>query len=150
MRNLSSHPHIGFLNYAKQFYDAVSVIVDGGKVSKTRIAVTYLYGHAIECAMKSILIKNGVPIEKLKKIGHDLQRCQRKVDSYTEKKFVDETLREIIRVLNPIYKEKYLEYHHGGLFMSLPSDICMQTTVGNLISELDKLYRTYLRASPSL
>ena len=142
---MSSHPHIGFLNYAKHFCDAASIIVDGGKVSKTRIAVTYLYGHAIECAMKSILIKNGVPDEQLKKIGHDLQTCLMKVDSYTEKKFVDEMLREIIRRLNPVYKEKSLEYHPGNLFMSLPSDKSMQTTVGNFISKLDNLYRACLR-----
>ena len=72
----SSYPHIGLLTYAKQFLNAASVIVECGQLQKTRIAATYLFGHACELALKSILVSNGVPLKKLKEeIGHDLEKA---------------------------------------------------------------------------
>ena len=41
----SEYPHIAFLTYAKEFADAASVIVDSGRATGMRIAMSYLYGH---------------------------------------------------------------------------------------------------------
>ena len=62
---MNRYPHMGQLTYAKQFLRAAAVIVESGQIRSTRIAATYLYGHAIELALKSILVKNGIPEEKL-------------------------------------------------------------------------------------
>ena len=69
----SEYPHIAFLTYAKYFADAALVIVDSGKATKLRLVMTYLYGHAIELALKSIHLKNGASIRDVKRIGHDLE-----------------------------------------------------------------------------
>ena len=52
---------IASLSYAKEFSKAASIITEGRLVANMPlIAVTYLYGHAIELALKSILVKNDV------------------------------------------------------------------------------------------
>lgn len=118
------------------------MIVNYGQTQKTRIATTYLYGHAIELALKSILVKNGVSQEKLKKtIGHDLEKALNEADAYPENVVLDDKLREIVRMLNSEYGQKRLEYHPGTGAMRLPVETCMQETVGNLIEKLDNKYR---------
>ena len=71
---------IAFLTYAKEFSKAASIITEGRLVTNMPlIAVAYLYGHAIELALKSILVKNDViPEENLRKIGHDLEKAIKK------------------------------------------------------------------------
>jgi len=86
----SSHPHIGLLTYAKQFAEAASAIVNCGEAWKTRIVMTYLYGHAIELAIKSILLKNGVLASQLKTMGHDLGSCLCEADRYPESRYFDD------------------------------------------------------------
>ena len=143
----SCYPHIGLLTYAKQFSKAASVIVNCGQTPKTRIATTYLYGHAIELAIKSILLKNGVPLDELKKrIGHDLEKALKKADAFPENVFFENKLREIVEMLNAEYGKKHLEYHPGATDMSLPSETCMQSTVEKLIKNLDGKYRACLSA----
>ncbi len=143
----SSYPHIGFLTYAKQFLKAATVIVECGQIQRTHIAVTYLYGHAIELALKSILVKNGVPLDKLRKeIRHDLEKALDELELYSDKSFVDKELRVLVHLLNPEYGKEHLEYHPGIRVMSLPSETEMQETVGNLITKLNKHYRTRLSA----
>ncbi len=146
---MKRYPHIGLLTYAKEFLRAASVIVESGQIQHTRIATTYLYGHAIELALKSILIKNGIPEEQLKnpkKFGHDLAKALKKADSYPEKEFFDQALREIVEMLNPVYGKKHLEYHPGPGGMRLPAEGDMQETVESLINNLDARYRKCLRA----
>ena len=143
---MNRYPHMGQLTYAKQFLRAAAVIVESGQIRSTRIAATYLYGHAIELALKSILVKNGIPEEKLKKIGHDLAKALEKADSYPEKEFFDPALREIIAILNPEYGKKHLEYHPGPRGMHLPAEGEMQETVKSLIKNLEARYHKQRRA----
>lgn len=121
-----------------------------GEGSELRIAITYLYGHAIELAIKSILLKNGVLTKQLKKIGHDLESCLRKADQYPESQYFDAQLREIVVLLNPEYGNKHLEYHPGSRLMRLPSEVCMQKSVDDLISRLNANYRACLCADRSV
>ena len=141
-------PHVGFLTYAKEFSKAASVIVTCGQTQTTRIATTYLYGHAIELALKSILVKNGVSQEELKTtIRHDLEKALNKADAYPENVLLDNKLREIVKMLNPVYGKKYLEYHRGTGAMQLPVETCMQETVDDLIGKLNSKYRAGSRAA---
>ena len=100
-----------------------------------------MYGHAIELALKSILVKNGIAEEKLLKIGHDLAMTLEKADSCPEKEFFDPALREIIAILNPEYGKKHLEYRPGPRGMHLPAEGEMQETVKSLIKNLEARYR---------
>ena len=97
-------------------------------------------------AIKSILLKNGVSTKQLKKIGHDLESCLSEADQYPESQHLHAELREIVALLNPEYGKKHLEYHPGSRLMRLPSEVCMQQSVDDLISRLDANYRTCLRA----
>ena len=149
---MNRYPHIGLLTYAKDFLQAASVIVESGQIQRTRIAATYLYGHAIELALKSILVKNGIPEEQLKnpkKFGHNLEKALKKADSYPEKKFFDQALREIVEMLNLEYGKKHLEYNPAPRVMRLPDEGDMQKTVERLIKKLDARYRKCLRAERS-
>ena len=141
--------HIGQLNLARDFLEAAAVIVDNqGTLSTMRTVVTYLYGHAIELALKSILIKNGILEEDLRgKIGHDLEKALEKADSYPEKEFFSPALREIVAMMGSEYKEKHLEYHPGRPHMTfLPEEIAMQKTVEKFINNLEARYRECLCA----
>lgn len=137
----SQFPHIAFLTYATQFSDAASVIVDSGRISKARIAATYLYGHAIELALKSILVWNGIPIDEIrKKFRHNLKKCLKKAASYPEGACIDNSIREIVSLLNPVYQTKFLEYHPGNMLMQLPCEATMHAAVNNLIRRLRARY----------
>ena len=136
----SEYPHIAFLTYAKEFADAASVIVDSGRATGMRIAISYLYGHAIELAVKSILLKNGVCLENVKKIGHDLEECVEQAGIYPEGGLIDDQLRKIAELLHPEYAGKRLEYHPGETFMVLPNEESMQNSVLSLVRSLRTRY----------
>ena len=136
----SEYPHIAFLTYATNFADSASVIVDSGQVSKLRLVMTYLYGHAIELALKSILLKNGMSIENVKGVGHDLEDCTTQASKCPEGDYLDDKLQEVVRLLNPEYLGKHLEYHPGETFMLLPSERLMQISVANLVRSLRRSY----------
>lgn len=145
--------HIGQLNLARDFLKAASVLLKNQEdLGKMGTVITYLYGHAIELALKSILIKNGIPEEDLRrKIGHDLEKALEKANSYPEMEVFDkklrEGLREIVAMVNPVYRQKRLEYHPGRPHMTfLPEESAMQNTVGEFINNLDARYRECPRA----
>ena len=134
---------IASLSYAKEFSKAASIITEGRLVANMPlIAVTYLYGHAIELALKSILVKNDViPEDNLKNIGHDLEKALKKANSCPEKAFLGRELQEIISMLNPKYERKHFEYHPGAGGIRFPDVTNMQKTVEKLIRQLDGKYR---------
>jgi len=137
----SKYPHIAFLTYAENFADAASVIVDSEQPTGVQLVMTYLYGHAIELAAKSILLNHGMRSEELKQIGHNLDKCTERAAQYPEGKYFDEELREIVKLLNPVYSGKHLEYHPlDTLLIQLPAEQPMRNTVGKLISSLRKAY----------
>jgi len=105
-----------------------------------RLVMTYLYGHAIELATKSILSYHGMSLEELKKIRHDLDKCVNKASIHPEGKYLDADLQKIVNLLNPVYSGKHLEYHPGTMLMYLPDEKAMQNSVMKLISSLRKAY----------
>lgn len=141
----SEYPHIAFLTYAKQFADAASAIVNSGCATEIRIAMSYLHGHAIELAVKSILLRNGICHKKLKKLGHNLEKCAEQANFCPEGKYLDSELQGIISLLNPVYAGKHLEYHPGTMLVDLPDEKSTQNSVDKLISSLR---RTYTPARP--
>ena len=139
---------ISFLTYAKEFSKAARIITDSvSVVNMPIIAVSYLYGHAIELALKSILVKNDiVPSDQLRrKIGHDLEKSFKKAKLCPESVFVDQDVQAIIDMLNPEYAKKQLEYHPGERGFRFPDPLRAQETVEKLIAQLDNKYRACSR-----
>ena len=121
------------------------MLVHSGTIDRTRIATTYLYGHAVELAMKSMLAKSGLSFRELRSIGHDLEECLEKASLCPEGQYITQSLRGIVGLLNPEYEMKNLEYHSGIGYMRLPDESVMCTEIGCLIDRLDQIYRRDLR-----
>ncbi|WP_110692455.1 hypothetical protein [Salinicola halophyticus] len=71
------------------------------------IVTYYLLGHAAELSLKSYLFNQGVSIQELRQIGHDLSSS---IDKGIEFGLNDYTS---IRDLSPIYKAKKSEYRQN-------------------------------------
>lgn len=76
--------------------------------------VNYLWGHAIELALKAFLLQSGFTVKQTVALRHDLEKC------------LDNALRhglqlpsdfdeEPLRVLNTLYASKQLNYIETGL-----------------------------------
>ena len=109
-----------FLQYARNFLEAATIVAEN-KPHHINVVVYYLYGHAIELALKSIIVKNCIiPEEKLaKEIGHDLCEALNRSHSCPEARFLDKKLVRIICELNSDYENKNLEYHRDPGEMAL-------------------------------
>ena len=85
----------------------------------------FLIGHALELAYKAVLLMDGATEKDLKRIGHDLVRCRRKVQVRCPSLLEDleePGTEQIVRMIGPYYKAKLFEYHKTGLYSGLPGD----------------------------
>jgi hypothetical protein len=108
---------IGLARYAKEFLEAALAADDkmGNKKGHeifAPIPVMYLVAHSIELSLKSYLLHKGVTLEKLKQIGHDLEKCYRKakelgLDSHIKLNSDDES---VLSVLSKLHSKKQLNY----------------------------------------
>ena len=139
--------HIGFLKHAEAFAQAASVIVESEKneASKVLRPILYLYCHAIELALKSVLIRHGTTDKKLKKISHDLAKAFCRACKYEEMKFLSSDLRSCVEQLNPYYSGKHLEYHRTGMMHVCDPD-SLRKLVDNFIKDLDGHYKALSQA----
>jgi len=76
----------------------------------------FLLGHAIELSFKSYLLARGESLERLKRIGHDLNVC---LDEAEKAGIVDlvhlsPTDRALVTLMNRSYKSKEFEYRVTG------------------------------------
>lgn len=107
----------GYARYAREFYDsalAADHVVgtrDGYEIFAPA-PVMYLVGHSIELILKSFLAHNGVNDNKLRKIGHDLEKCYKKAKQLGLNSVVtlNAENEEVLEVLNVLYKTKQLNY----------------------------------------
>ena len=116
MKNVK-HYHIGLWRYARDFYYAATII-NSANINSMMVQY-YLYCHAIELVLKSALAYYGFDEKSLRRIGHDLIVALEEVakndpgiPNITENWRKIET---IIRMINPYYKEKELEYIKEGM-----------------------------------
>ncbi|HYF59079.1 MAG TPA: hypothetical protein VEA81_08990 [Burkholderiaceae bacterium] len=71
---------IGLATHAREFKEAADALVAGGEQPDHAMAIHYLYGHAIELALKAFLRHREVPSSVLRhEIGHDLVALVRRV-----------------------------------------------------------------------
>lgn len=109
---------IGLVRYGCDFMEAALAADDkmGTKDGYEIIApipVLFLVGQAIELALKSFLLANGVELRKLKReYGHELHRLLRKAKELGLGKIVKLTVDEesVIEVLDKLYSSKQLQY----------------------------------------
>ena len=106
---------LGLYRYADE-YRAAAEIVQSQKPGKLIIPIYYLYGHAIELALKAFLRSQGQTVEQLKSLGHDLEVALSAAEASGLAGFM--TLpaddRTALELLNPYYRDKELEYIKVG------------------------------------
>ena len=108
--------HIGFWRHAREFYYAANKLCcDEDEFID---ATYYLYCHAIELVLKSLLIFHGFDEKGLRKIGHNLKSAwekAREVQNEIPIKLKDhEKTTNAVEMINPYYEGKEFEYFQGG------------------------------------
>lgn len=91
-----------------EFLEAARVLRDTpAKSTKYESVIYYLLGHAAELFLKAYLHAHQVPIKTLANIGHDLIAL---VDLADEHGMTAQVHWGAVRMLNPLYNAKVLEY----------------------------------------
>jgi hypothetical protein len=110
----------------------------------------YLYCHAIELSLKSFLIVCGTTERHLRRIGHDLEAGLEAASSRGLGEVASLLAEEhaAIRVMNPYYRGKELEYLVTG-FRSYPTLDLLQSCATKLVSAIEPYLRTQLARRPT-
>ena len=138
---MSKHHHIGLLNTGRGFYECANQINNG-----PQLPVYYLYYHAVELALKSYIYFINQDENELKTIGHNLESAWFKAlkmgvaEIYPE----NQELQQCIKMINPLYKGKELEYFYPGL-KHLPAIEHINNSARSLIMALEYHYRMKLK-----
>jgi len=130
--------HIGLWNYARSFYYSGN---DLREINNTDISapVYYLYCHAIELVLKSLIIFQGNNEKDLRNIGHDLIKAW-KVSSADTVISLQSEIGEIVQtieMINPYYSSKEFEYIVTG-GKTYPELTHMHNVAQNLIISIGK------------
>lgn len=119
MRNVATKIRIdrtnsmGLWTYARYYLLAAEKLSQSNEIS---IPAYYLVSHSIELALKAFLMGSGFPLQKLKNMGHDLEKALRCCDSLglsSYCNFSDEQ-KFAIKLINQHYETKELEYIKTG------------------------------------
>jgi hypothetical protein len=129
----------GFYVHAVAFSDAADT-VHASNVADP-LPRYFLWGRAIELALKSFLLAEGVPIGHLKSksVGHNLQA----LFDAAEARGISELIspsgldRGIVRLLNFDYMSKRFEYRETGATYGLPDPILLRRLIRRLLKGVD-------------
>jgi hypothetical protein len=102
---------IGTWTLARSYFEAGSKLGQDQDSFGLSMPAYFLYGHAIELALKSFLISQGTTAGRLKRIGHDLEEAMRIAcmsDAFDI--HLSDKHKAVVRMLNPYYRGKELEY----------------------------------------
>ena len=127
-----SYAEEGCARLSGNFVDAAKLVAregTGGVVSGQGLfhvlfPFLFLIGHALELAYKAVLLVDGATDGDLKRIGHDLVKCRRKVQVRRPSLLEDleeSGTEEIVGMIGSYYKAKAFEYHMTGLYAGLPA-----------------------------
>ncbi len=135
----------GLLRSAREFMDA-ALIVHERRGNVPFSPVYFLYGHAIELALKAFLRLHGYSMERIDEIGHNLESLVAEAHRFDLLTIIpmSSVHLEAISSLNPYYRGKELEYIDAGQkwHPSLPDlQSCCRTLV-HRISLLCRKNRT--------
>lgn len=102
----------GFIKHAQEFWDAADLVLN--KTEGVSIPAYFLLGRSIELSLKAFLLREGIPISKLKanKYGHNLKKLLAEAKSKGLEKHINIAPIEsgVIDVLSYDYAAKKLEY----------------------------------------
>lgn len=142
--------HIGILKRSESFLECADIIKNNIEHSATHslypIPLYYLYAHALELALKSYIDFFCQDEKKLRTIGHDIEKILASATDYKIEEVFEpnDTFNAIVICLNPIYKEKSLEYHRSGLWQQ-PDPTAVSKQINNLVASLNEHYWTRLK-----
>lgn len=145
-----------FLSAANYLDEASRTRFEGQVYSHVDVNVydvfCYLCMHAVELALKSILILHGFDEKRLRRLGHNLLKIWDEVskcEAFSTEDILNENLRSVVEWLNPDYMTKQMEYFTGERYVQRPhSDPLLEITT-SLVSGLNGKYRALLRQSLS-
>jgi HEPN domain len=105
---------MGLWRNAGEFLDAAKIVHDkkGGVFTPTY----YLVCHSIELSLKAFLLRSGSSKKELIRLGHDLE-CLLNIAEHEDlgkHMRVSGSGRSAIKMINPYYKEKGLNYPETG------------------------------------
>lgn len=104
----------------------------------------YLLGHSIELVLKAYLRGRGKSIKALQNIGHDLELAIREAEKESLSSYVtlEKKHQAAIRILNPHYSKKKLEYIESG-FKRYPDFENLLSTTEHLLEALHGFCRGF-------
>lgn len=143
--------HIRLLSMSRHFLNAANALASRGGESYHFPVPHYLAGHAIELALKAHLAHKGASENRLKKLGHDLEKVLRRTDASVRAVLTDEQV-TAIKWLNQYYAAKELEYTAwgaSGRMISIPRVSYLIEAATNLVNHLDSVFRAERRARGS-
>jgi HEPN domain-containing protein len=83
MNETDRHPASGYYNFAASYHVAADLIEERGLMATHPEApVAFLYYHAIELYLKSVLRLHGASAKKLQKIGHNFRKLRSRAETY--------------------------------------------------------------------
>jgi HEPN domain-containing protein len=81
--DIDRHPAFGYYNFAVSYHVAADLIADQGlRATHPEAPAAFLYYHAIELYLKSVLRLHGVSAKKLQKIGHDFRKLRSRAEQF--------------------------------------------------------------------
>ncbi len=142
--------HIGILNRSIEFLECADIIKNTIEPDVTHhiypMPLYYLYAHALELALKSYIdffCQDEKKTKDNRTIGHDIEKILASATDYKIEEVFEpnDTFNAIVICLNPIYKEKSLEYHRSGLWQQ-PDPTAVSKQINNLVASLNEHYWT--------
>jgi hypothetical protein len=81
--NVDRHSAFGYYNFAASYHVAADLIEEQGlKATHPGAPAAFLYYHAIELYLKSVLRLHGASAKKLRKIGHNFRALRSRAETY--------------------------------------------------------------------
>ena len=105
----------GLARLAADFAEAGQLVADS-KSNKPFEPAYFMFGHAIELALKAFLRSKGTGIDELKSIGHDLEKLLTVAQSrgLSAEIPLDQADIAVVQLVNPMYRTKGFEYITAG------------------------------------
>jgi hypothetical protein len=72
---INRHSPFGYHNFAASYHVAADLIAEQGlRATHPEAPASFLYYHAIELYIKSVLLLHGTPADELKDVGHNFRK----------------------------------------------------------------------------
>lgn len=136
---------IGLHTHAREFALVARAALNASLETKAMMPLHYLWGHAIELALKAFLLQQGVPVAMLKdhrRYGHNLEALLKDAMSRDNANVLRLTPAECaaIKVINIDYRAKRFEYRERGKYSILDTALA-DRVVNNTVNRVGSFLR---------